>query len=194
MAKIYLIRHGESIYNATGICQGHKAIPLSKKGITQSRKLSESLKDMRFEKIYSSDLTRAIETAKIISENQNAPVSISEDLREFGKGVGEGYSHDFLTRNFGKIKDKDYTKAGGEDKGIVRERVENFLKSLRIKKDGKIAIVTHGGVKKTIFEIMGLMDWKDMEDIRMENTGVSIIEIKDGKASLISLNSSAHLG
>lgn len=88
---IYLIRHGETDWNREDRLQGHSDIPLNNTGKAQARQIAERLKEVGVCQIYSSDLSRARETAAIISTclgiNQ---ASCSELLRERYFGYGEG--------------------------------------------------------------------------------------------------------
>lgn len=84
---IYLVRHGETEWNVKKLIQGQKDIPLNEKGKKQAGKL----KKIKFDAIYSSDLKRAAETAKIIAGKRRLKIIKSTALREryFGKFQGE---------------------------------------------------------------------------------------------------------
>ena len=66
---IYIVRHGQTDWNVEGIYQGRIDIPLNKTGIEQAKKTKEELKGIKFDKVFSSPLKRAIETAQIICNN-----------------------------------------------------------------------------------------------------------------------------
>ena len=66
MGRIYMTRHGETVWNAEGRIQGHTDIDLSPRGRTQAQALGQRLEDVDFDAVYSSDLIRARETADII--------------------------------------------------------------------------------------------------------------------------------
>lgn len=89
-STIYIVRHGQTDWNVKRLIQGHIDIPLNEEGKRQAKKISIELKGITFNKIYSSDLKRAYETAKIIAQDRKLKIVVSEDLREryFGKFQG----------------------------------------------------------------------------------------------------------
>lgn len=90
--NVYLVRHGQTIFNAKGIIQGAADAPLTEAGINQAINLGKTIKDKEFDAIYSSDLRRAFETANyIIGENDN-PIDVKtmKEFREFNFGLYEG--------------------------------------------------------------------------------------------------------
>ncbi len=105
--KIYIIRHGETIYNRNGIIQGHKDVPLSEEGIRQAQKASVFYAD-EIEKnrlnviaVYSSDLVRASRTAeeftnRLKQKGINIPIYYKKELREIYLGEWEGKSYSQL--------------------------------------------------------------------------------------------------
>ncbi|MGC8868635.1 MAG: histidine phosphatase family protein, partial [Sulfurihydrogenibium sp.] len=90
MKKIYLCRHGESEYNAKKIVQGHIDTNLTEKGIKQAQSLAEFLKDKNIQKIVSSDLKRAYQTAKTVAEVLGLTVHVDQRIREMHFGTWEG--------------------------------------------------------------------------------------------------------
>ena len=90
MGKIYLVRHGETEWNAEGRTQGQTDIPLSDKGKNQAQAVQSLLQSVAIDAVYSSDLSRTLETAQIIVEDRNLQVQTNKDLREryFGKFEG----------------------------------------------------------------------------------------------------------
>ena len=84
---IYLVRHGETDWNVKNIIQGQIDIPLNKKGENQALEIANELKDIHFDAIFSSDLSRAKRTAEIIATERKLAVVATKTLREmyFGK-------------------------------------------------------------------------------------------------------------
>ncbi len=66
--KLYIVRHGETDHNINKIIQGHLNTPLNSNGIIQAQKIANRLKDINFDIIYSSDLSRAKTTAEEINK------------------------------------------------------------------------------------------------------------------------------
>ena len=90
MTTILLARHGETDWNAERRWQGHTDRPLNERGREQARALAERLDDMELEAVYSSDLTRARETARPVAERQGIPHHEVPELREVDVGSWAG--------------------------------------------------------------------------------------------------------
>ena len=88
---IFIIRHGETKLNVQNVLQGRSNFPLNEKGIEQAEAASASLKEQGivFDKIYSSPLTRALQTAKIVG-GERLPLEVDERLIEMDYGPYEG--------------------------------------------------------------------------------------------------------
>lgn len=89
---LILVRHGETEWNRTGRCQGVADIDLNNNGKKQVRELASALQNETISAVYSSDLKRALETAKEIASHHKLKVNIEEDLREMDQGELEGLS------------------------------------------------------------------------------------------------------
>ena len=88
--RIIAIRHGETAWNVDTRIQGHLDIPLNATGRWQAERLAQALRDEPITAIYTSDLTRAWETAQYIGELQGLPVIKEAGLRERDFGDFEG--------------------------------------------------------------------------------------------------------
>lgn len=89
---LYVTRHGKTMFNTVHRVQGWSDTPLTQPGIDVAQQLGRGLKDVDFIAVYSSDLGRARQTARIILETKGEPVNIieSESLRETCFGLYEG--------------------------------------------------------------------------------------------------------
>ena len=94
MGIIYITRHGETEWNAEGRIQGHTDVALSSRGQEQARMLARRLAGIQIDAVYSSDLKRAAETARVAVGERDVPLSLTPDLREYNKGVFEGMTAD----------------------------------------------------------------------------------------------------
>jgi|DewCreStandDraft_4_1066084.scaffolds.fasta_scaffold02004_13 broad specificity phosphatase PhoE len=185
---IYLIRHGETNWNDKLLFQGHTDVPLNKKGKLQAKMIANEFKKIKFDYIFSSDLSRAYETAGIIKKltGFNGKIIKSKELRERNYGSFEGKEYELLRHkksNFDGEKDIKFFK-----------RINSFFDSIiKNYKNKDIVIVTHGGVVRQIIAyILGLKDYKR---IRIYNASISEIYYneKSKKFFLLRLNSMAHL-
>lgn len=94
VTRLYLVRHGQSAGNAEGRFGGHSPTPLSDLGRRQAEITAQALAKERINVIYSSDLHRAVETARPLAEAMNLPIIETADFRERKVGVLEGKTFD----------------------------------------------------------------------------------------------------
>ena len=89
MKTLYIIRHGETEWNKIGRYQGITDVPLNDNGIAQAKACANALKDVYFDRILSSDLSRALVTAETIRGNRNVDITVDSRLREIDFGDWE---------------------------------------------------------------------------------------------------------
>ena len=151
MTEIILIRHGETDWNIEGRYQGQSDVPLNQNGILQAKDMARRLQHYHFDVIVTSDLSRAQETAEVLSETCNAPLRIDPRLREINQGEWEGMLFaDIRSRYAEAFEDRlrnplEIAPPGGETVGQVRERVLDAIREVVEQfPDGIVAIVSHG--------------------------------------------------
>jgi broad specificity phosphatase PhoE len=142
MAMLLLVRHGETDWNADGRLQGQTDRQLSDFGRSQARRLAEELENENLEAIYSSDLSRARETAEIVAERLGLPVSLDPDLREKDWGTWEGLT----------AAERDLVEFVGESTEAHRDRILGALRRIAERHSGqeRILVVTHGGSMRRV--------------------------------------------
>ena len=152
--KIFLVRHGETDYGKKGYTTGHNDIPLNEIGKDEAKATAEFLKDKNISKIFSSSLSRASETAKIIALELDLPVEVYDELMEHTSGKLDGVALSLFFDTLKKVGDFEQMvlQAGGEPREEFKGRVWNkFLEILLENYDHEnILIVTHGGVIRLI--------------------------------------------
>jgi len=167
MLKFLVIRHGETQSNAEKRFSGHQDVDLTEKGIWQAEQLSYRLKDDHIDAIYSSDLKRAIHTAKIILRNRDLSLYIEPYFREISFGDWEGLKYEELDAENGERpstgwwNQPDSPLPGGESILDLRKRVMAGLEKVIADNDEDdkyktIAIICHGGVTRLIVGIAGI--------------------------------------
>ena len=140
---IYIVRHGETDYNVEGRFAGRLDIPLNNKGINQAYALHEKLKNIKFDLVISSPLSRALETAKIITNNK---IIIDNRIIERSNGELEGKLKSELTI-IPDFNDPNESKYNIENINDFRKRIFEFFTDLNKNYKGRnILIVTHAGV------------------------------------------------
>ena len=96
--ELYLVRHGKTDWNAQGKLQGNIDIHLNDEGKKSAIELGEKLKNVDFDRIYSSPLSRAYETAQLICGQRQIPIFTDNRLREISFGVMEGITYEEWTK------------------------------------------------------------------------------------------------
>jgi alpha-ribazole phosphatase len=192
--KLTLIRHGPTEWNALRRFQGRTDMPLSAHGEAAARAIAETLHSERFDRIYSSDLVRAAQTARILGESHGADVTLDERLREFDFGSWEGLKWDEIVAanphlaGLGSTAVKQYAPEGGESFPQVCARVAAFLEDLTQQNFRAAAVVTHAGVLHAIFAVFGLAPPE-----RFAAAGITRIALADDGASVLTLDDRRHL-
>jgi broad specificity phosphatase PhoE len=149
MTEILLARHGETDWNRDHRVQGHTDVPLNARGREQAAALAERLADVPLEAIYSSDLSRARETAAAVARSQSLDVLIEPDLREKSFGSWEGLTDVEIAARFpdavrGRWGDGETTEA-------VAGRAITALERIRSRHAaGPVLVVAHGGPLRAI--------------------------------------------
>lgn len=151
MARLILVRHGQTNWNIEGKWQGHSDIPLNDVGKQQAESAANELRDEKIDHIYSSDLQRALDTATQINTFHQKPIIQDARLREQNLGRWEGIFHkDIATiypeewANF--MADPGNTEiVGGESVGQLSARVTEAINEIARKHtDENVMIVAHG--------------------------------------------------
>lgn len=197
--RIYLIRHGETLWNTEGRLQGQKDIPLNENGIRLAKITAEKMSDIAFDFAISSPFSRAKETAKLILGERAVPIFEDERISEISFGVWEGLccrkdnyeipSEEF--RNFFKNPFAYQPPKDAESIADVCVRTKDFWEELLKKsewQDKTILIASHGCTSRGILHNL----FEDKEDFWHgcvpPNCSVSIIDAEGGKAVLQELD------
>ncbi|GAB4544622.1 MAG: histidine phosphatase family protein [Anaerolineae bacterium] len=199
---ISLIRHGETPWNRAGRWQGHAAVPLNEEGLEQARLLGAFLQPRaaEFSAIYTSDLTRAKDTAQAVSERLRLPLIPDRRLREIDVGEWQGLTGDEIREwdsvRFEEIQRDPYglQRPGGESLNQVAERSIAALREYVVKHaGGHVIVVTHGGTIRTILQHLAVVG---EGRIWVDNTSLTVLHHLDAPESwrLDTFNSLEHLG
>lgn len=201
MIRLFLIRHGQSEWNADGKIQGHIDVNLSPKGKAEARMIAQRLKDEPLTNAYTSDLSRASVTAKIIAEkHNNLFVTQTPLLREADLGKWQGHTSEELKELFPdefsryKLNPVENRPPDGERLEEVIERSLQFLEMLNGENmSGNVLVVGHGGsIRGLICAAFGLSA-EFFRRIRLDNAGLTIIDLEDDRPVLVLLNDTCHL-
>ncbi len=200
VVRLILIRHGETLWNEHHRFQGISDIALSPKGMSQAKKLAESLKEEALAKIYTSPLIRARQTAEQIARYHNCQVIIVQDLKELNQGRLEGLTAEDLRKDYPEflrnwIENPESARLPeGESLGELQRRA--WAAILRIKEEcceETVAAVAHSFVNLTILcRILGL-PLQQFRKLRQEAAAKNFIEFTEKGTILRGLNDTCHL-
>ena len=175
--KVYFIRHGESETNLNGRWTGWLDAPLTGKGKEDAMKAGEYIKNIKFDKVYSSDLSRAENTAEIA-----IPHCVPEKsslIREINVGSLSGAVINLSDEDKRRIESSGFGFWGGESKLKFRERLESFLSKLENSEGENVAVFSHGGVLREVADmITGIRIPRDKLICR--NCAIAVLEYTDG--------------
>ena len=163
--KWIFVRHGESTANQEGWLAGHRDAPLTKQGRDQARELGHILETMDFFRAFSSDLSRAEETARLALHNSRVSLALAPELRERHLGEWEGASFAELRARgeFKRLLTWTGRPPGGESQRDVAHRV---IRWLDVNDNGQSTVIfAHGGL---IRSLLGLIDDLPYDQIGIE--------------------------
>jgi uncharacterized phosphatase len=144
VTTILLVRHAETDWNVERRVQGHTDRPLNDTGRAQAVALADTLDGKQIDAIYSSDLLRAHETARIVAERRGLQVTLVPELRERDFGTWEGLTDAEILERFPHARTGSWGDA--ETKEEMTERVHVALARIAAEHpDGNVLVITHGG-------------------------------------------------
>lgn len=185
--KLFVVRHGQSQANLGKRYTGQFDTPLTEHGIEQAKAVQPILAPFCFDKVYSSDLSRAADTCA------NALPGVEFErtalLREYDVGTLMGKTWDEVGdfQPADPAKRPDYTAFGGENVEIVCNRVREFLHMLENSDYEYVAAFSHFGFMKCMLRVV-LGTAYDHKAVKAENCAVFVFEYDGAKWSIAALN------
>lgn len=152
LEELYVMRHGETDWNASLRMQGHQDIPLNAAGLAQARAVAPSVATLRPEVVVSSDLQRTLVTAHVIADLIGQPVISDARLRETLLGEWEGLDRDEVEARYPgewerwRHRGARMAPPGGESRVEVAERALTVVDELDAAGHRSALLVTHGGL------------------------------------------------
>lgn len=189
--SIFMVRHGETLGNASGIVQLPDS-PLSPRGVAQAERLAGHLKAERIAAILSSDLARAVTTAEHLRIATGAPVTYDPLLQERNFGDIRGTSRADL--GFDMFA-PEYAPPNGETWSVFHARVDRawaLVQKAAASAGGHLVVVTHGLVCRSLAGRHLILPEGQEVPARWENTGVTVID-HPAPWRVRQLNSIVHL-
>jgi probable phosphoglycerate mutase len=202
--NVLLVRHGQSRGNAERRFGGHTATPLSTRGRNQAQATALTLKAESLTAIYSSDLARAIETARPLSNLTGLPINGTTAFRERSVGVMEGLTFEDAAQQHPEQyaallrRDFEHVLTGGESYRQLLDRARQKLDEIiEENHGGRIAVFSHTGtICILVLHLMGALDSPELKPVWISsgNCGITRFELRDdGFVKVLSVNDTSHL-
>ena len=202
--NVLLIRHGQSKGNAERRFGGHTATPLSARGHRQAEITARTLKSESLTAIYSSDLARAIETARPLSKLTGLQIHSTNAFRERSVGVMEGLTFEAAAQQHPEQyaallrRDFEHVLTGGESYRQLLDRAREKLDEIiEQNHGGKIAVFSHTGTICILaLHLMGALDSPELKPVWISsaNCGITRFELRDdGFVRVLNVNDTSHL-
>ena len=192
--QIYLLRHGEIVGSEKKSYIGQTDISLSSKGLRQAAWWKEELSHVKFERVYSSDLMRAFDTARIVSGMPDVKIQATSQLREINLGDWEGeLMADIKSRFPDAWKErgrhmKSFRTPHGESFQDLHERVVPVFLKIASAARGNILVVAHAGVNRIILCHLLKKPIQELFSIPQDTAALNLIENVQGKILVKSMN------
>jgi probable phosphoglycerate mutase len=193
MPQLYLLRHAQSEANQRGILAGpDNTINLSEKGRKQSLKVSKHLQAIAFQQIYSSPISRCLQTIQpLIKGRPNIEIVQEIKIQEMDYGQWNGKDLKILSkkRDWQRIQSapSKFTFPDGESFNQLRRRVTLFLSQIA-DKDGPILVVSHGDVIKMMLACTLDLPTDKFQNFVIEPASISIVHYGSKVKNIISVN------
>ncbi len=197
--ELFLVRHGVTQLNADRIFMGHDPVPLSPEGRQQVRLLAERLREAGFDRLISSDIARARESAEILAAAVGREIEAHAALREIDVGRAKGFGYAEAAERWPEVFAAD--GAGrfpdGESFAEVADRAATFLRSEVVARAGRgerVLAVAHGGVIRGVAARFLELPLAVATPFVIDNASLSIFRFDRGATQLVTWNDTGHLG
>jgi 2,3-bisphosphoglycerate-dependent phosphoglycerate mutase len=193
----YLIRHGESLYNAESRIQGQSDVELSPRGCRQAEAIARALVDEQIDGIFASPLRRATQTAEPIAARLELPIRCDDRLKEIHAGIFQGLLWTEIEAKFPESagpwrqQQPDFVIPGGESRRALMIRGLAALESIRESGFHRVAVVSHGGILAGALKAL-LRIPAELNPFSLYNASISRLAWND-RIKLVTLNELDHL-
>ncbi len=197
--RLFLVRHGQTAWNAEFRAQGHTDIPLDETGLAQADQLASAMVDLGIAKVVSSDLVRAAKTAQRVAAALSVPLTLDHSLRERSFGSYEGMVFNKLSVTMAEqqrqdgVGPYDVCPPEGESVRDTWRRIEPFAHSL-FREHENTLVVAHGASTALLLAhlVRGTVDTS--RAFRFGNTSITeLIRRPEGTFQILRYNDTSHL-
>jgi alpha-ribazole phosphatase len=200
LAKLLLVRHGQTTGNSAERFWGRTDVALSEIGLRQAEQLRDRLANEKIDAVYASSLGRALQTAEIIAAGRELDVILCPELWEIDFGLVEGLTFAEISQQFPGIAgdwfhpDLGLRFPGGESFTELNSRVAGFIPRLAgHAQEETVLIVAHSGVLRLLLcNVLGL-EAEHWRQFRLDLASLSILNTYNETAILNLWNDVSHL-
>jgi len=202
--RVFVVRHGETAWNAEGRFQGQMDTKLNARGIKQAELLAERLKNHKFEAVLTSPLSRARVTAEMIAEKTGIPeVTIIEELTEINHGDWEGCLADEISRKWPEILKKWHAEPEivkmpgikGESLEDISRRCVPAVERTLSKYKGDVLLASHDAVIKVLLCSWLAAPLSSFWRFQIPNCSITVVELLPDKTPrLLLMGDASHIG
>jgi broad specificity phosphatase PhoE len=200
MTSIYLVRHGQTAWNKEEIFRGRTDVPLDETGLKQAELVGQYFNGLEIDAIYSSPLSRALQTAQKIAQFHNLKVQPLDGIVDMSFGKWEGRPHQEIRENDKEtyrqwVEEPHLVRLpGGEGLDDVRTRTMAALVEVIRDHLGKtLILVSHRVICKVLIcAVLGL-DNSHFWQITQDTTAINLIQYRNGRYILSLMNETCHL-
>jgi len=200
LARILLVRHGDTDWNEAGKIQGQVNTSLSEQGLAQAEAIGCRLAEIPIHAAYASDLNRAAETAQAILKGRAVGLGLAPELREFSYGEWEGMTYREIKRlypaQFADMLSRrlDFAPPCGESMDQLIDRVSGFLSRIQECRSGQtVLLVGHGGSLRAAIVALLELPRRAAWSLWLGTASLSIIDLRPNNSMLRLLNDTSHL-
>lgn len=198
--RVFALRHGRTAWNRALRIQGQLDVPLDDTGRWQAERLAEALADEGIEAIYSSDLERALATARALAARCAAPLVAERALRERAFGTFEGVTYAEIDARWPeeaarwRRREPDFGPGGGETLTEFFARCLGAASALAARHPGQtIALVAHGGVLDCLYRAATGLGLQAPRSWQLGNAAINRLLWHGEGFVLVGWNDCAHL-
>jgi len=200
MTLLWMIRHGETSWNAEGRVQGQTDVPLSEVGHAQARAVAALFAGRQIDALYSSDLQRVTQTAQPVAQALGLAIRVEPMLRERHYGMFETLTYAEVKVRYPeeyarfRAHDPEFDFRGGEGLRLFFERSVRCLSDIAARHAGEeLLIFTHGGVLDMAYRHAKRLGLASKRDFEIPNAALNQIEIAGDDWSVLAWAERAHL-
>ena len=202
MVEIILIRHGLTLWNRDARIQGISDVELAPEGLRQAELLAKNFPFDKVDAIYSSDLSRAKNTAQFVADKFNLTVQTTAGLREVDFGIWEGKYFSELekfeadTLKIFHTQPDELRLDGAETFQQAQSRAMDTLQKIIARHEGgtsRVVCVAHGSINRLILAAILGIPIKNIWRLSQFNTAINIFRVDEGNFTVQLINGTAHL-